>query len=170
MQCARHPDTETHLRCGRCEKPICPQCTVFGPAGARCRDCAALHSSPLYHVSATSLAKAIAAGLFVAVLGGVLLATLRGFGFFLLFVGFLYGQGVASVIQCVAGRKLGVAMEVAAGVCTVSGAIVGFLLWYATQNFSPGFPPPVPLLIHHPLYLLAVAISILGAISRIRFL
>ncbi len=38
--CARHKKAVTRLRCGRCEKPICPRCTVLGPAGARCRDCA----------------------------------------------------------------------------------------------------------------------------------
>lgn len=38
--CARHPKVKTRLRCGRCEVPICPKCTVFSPAGTRCRDCA----------------------------------------------------------------------------------------------------------------------------------
>ena len=26
--CARHPDTETNLRCGRCDTLVCPQCLV----------------------------------------------------------------------------------------------------------------------------------------------
>ncbi len=38
--CDRHKKVVTRVRCGRCEKPICPRCTVFGPAGTRCRDCA----------------------------------------------------------------------------------------------------------------------------------
>jgi len=38
--CARHKREVTRVRCGRCETPICPRCTVFGPAGVRCRDCA----------------------------------------------------------------------------------------------------------------------------------
>jgi len=38
--CARHPKSITRLRCGRCEAPICPKCTVYTPAGTRCRACA----------------------------------------------------------------------------------------------------------------------------------
>ena len=38
--CTRHTKTTTRLRCGRCESPICPKCTVTTPAGMRCRACA----------------------------------------------------------------------------------------------------------------------------------
>lgn len=38
--CARHARVQTRLRCGRCEMPICPRCTVYSPAGTRCRGCA----------------------------------------------------------------------------------------------------------------------------------
>jgi hypothetical protein len=38
--CARHKKEVTRVRCGRCEIPICPRCTVYGPAGVRCRECA----------------------------------------------------------------------------------------------------------------------------------
>ena len=38
--CARHPKTETLLRCGRCETPICPRCQIPTPVGMRCRTCA----------------------------------------------------------------------------------------------------------------------------------
>jgi hypothetical protein len=37
--CAKHPKVVTRLRCGRCETPICPRCTVFSPAGTRCKAC-----------------------------------------------------------------------------------------------------------------------------------
>jgi hypothetical protein len=38
--CAKHVKAVTRLRCGRCEMPICPKCTVPTPAGMRCRACA----------------------------------------------------------------------------------------------------------------------------------
>jgi len=38
--CARHRKVETRVLCGRCEKPVCPSCAVYGPVGVRCRDCA----------------------------------------------------------------------------------------------------------------------------------
>ena len=40
LTCYRHPDREVAVRCGRCDRPICLRCTVEGPVGARCRDCA----------------------------------------------------------------------------------------------------------------------------------
>lgn len=39
--CARHPQTETGLRCGRCDTPICPRCMVHSSVGIRCPECAA---------------------------------------------------------------------------------------------------------------------------------
>jgi DNA-directed RNA polymerase subunit RPC12/RpoP len=38
--CARHPNTETVLKCAKCVTPICPKCMVHTPVGIRCPDCA----------------------------------------------------------------------------------------------------------------------------------
>jgi DNA-directed RNA polymerase subunit RPC12/RpoP len=38
--CARHPRTETLLKCAKCGIPICPKCMVHTPVGIRCPDCA----------------------------------------------------------------------------------------------------------------------------------
>ena len=37
--CSNHPNTETSLRCNRCEKLICSKCAVQTPIGYRCRQC-----------------------------------------------------------------------------------------------------------------------------------
>ncbi|MHB9024853.1 MAG: hypothetical protein ACYC7E_11875 [Armatimonadota bacterium] len=37
--CYRHPDRETWVSCGRCGKPLCPDCMRHGPVGVRCEDC-----------------------------------------------------------------------------------------------------------------------------------
>jgi hypothetical protein len=39
MYCVNHPQTETSLRCNRCEKPICVKCAVLTPTGYRCKEC-----------------------------------------------------------------------------------------------------------------------------------
>ena len=39
LYCDNHPNTETSLRCNRCEKPICPKCAVSTPTGYRCTEC-----------------------------------------------------------------------------------------------------------------------------------
>lgn len=39
LYCANHPQTETMLRCNRCEKPICSKCAVLTDTGYRCKEC-----------------------------------------------------------------------------------------------------------------------------------
>ena len=37
--CYRHPDRESHIRCTRCDRPICPDCMVSAPVGFQCPEC-----------------------------------------------------------------------------------------------------------------------------------
>ncbi|MFE0460461.1 rhomboid family intramembrane serine protease [Kitasatospora sp. NPDC058965] len=37
--CYRHPDRETHIRCNRCERYICPACMLDAPVGHQCPEC-----------------------------------------------------------------------------------------------------------------------------------
>ena len=37
--CYRHPNRSTSLRCYKCNKPICSECTVKTPVGYLCPDC-----------------------------------------------------------------------------------------------------------------------------------
>jgi hypothetical protein len=96
LQCYRHPDRETYVRCGRCDRPICPRCAMSGLVGLRCRECGSPGRDPLTKLTPTQ----VGAGLAVALGGG----TVAGFaglqmGFFLSlcagpFIGALIGEGV----------------------------------------------------------------------------
>ena len=37
--CYRHPGRETHVRCTRCDRPICPDCMVSASVGFQCPEC-----------------------------------------------------------------------------------------------------------------------------------
>ena len=39
LYCENHPQTETMLRCNRCEKLICTKCAVLTDTGYRCKEC-----------------------------------------------------------------------------------------------------------------------------------
>src|SRR5437667_7912823 len=91
MQCAAHPGTETVLRCGKCETPICPRCLVQTPVGARCRDCARIVRSPIYTLSGGGIVRALIATLIGAVVMGVvwgwITASVPGAGILSFFAG-----------------------------------------------------------------------------------
>lgn len=71
MQCTFHPETETLLRCSKCEKPICNRCAVPTPVGARCPECANVKKVPTYNLPTTQLTQAIVVAVAVAVGLGV---------------------------------------------------------------------------------------------------
>lgn len=129
--CARHPNVETALRCGRCDTPICPSCLVYTPGGTRCPDCARLRRPVMYELAPLDYAKALGATLVVAavlgVAGTILLAPGRGlpFGFFLaILIGAGAGTLMAEAITRTTRGKRGRTMQlIAAG-----GLVAAWLL------------------------------------------
>ena len=72
MKCATHPNVETNLSCGKCDRPICPKCLVQTPVGARCRQCARLYKLPTYRVSTIYYLRAGGTALGMAVVCGII--------------------------------------------------------------------------------------------------
>ena len=70
--CLRHPDTESNLRCGRCNDLICPRCMVTSPVGARCPSCARIGRPAILDTSSQEMTRAILAGMVAAVIGALL--------------------------------------------------------------------------------------------------
>lgn len=134
--CARHPGVETALRCGRCETPICPQCMVMTPVGARCPDCSPVIRSPLYSVTPLQYLRATAAGLGVAILGGLVAPVIP---FFSLFALLLAGYGVGEVVSRAANRKAGRGLMAVAVVTTIVGMALGLAL-LAQGRLPTGVP------------------------------
>ena len=126
--CARHPDTETNLRCGRCDTLVCPQCLVHSPVGVRCPDCGRPAPLPQYSVSGPLLARAVGAGLLMGLGGGLIMAVVvRPLVFGLMYVaamagfGYLLGEGMGLA----AARKRGRSLQfVAAGALILAYAVI----------------------------------------------
>jgi hypothetical protein len=169
LYCFRHPDRETWIRCGRCDKPICVKCGMMGPVGMRCRDCGKLRNDPLTSFTPPQLALGIAAATGAGIIGG--LVGLQA-GFFVLFIGPFAGGLIGESVMRVTGYKRGPVMQsiVIGGI--VVGAILAAILQYRMLTASLGSQEFYPLdayLASSGVWLLIwVGACIAGAYTRIR--
>ncbi len=121
--CYRHPDRETWVRCGRCDRPICPRCAMQGPVGFRCRDCGKPAFDPLTSFTPTQ----VIGGLAVALGAGILVALLAPrIGFFSIIISYFAGGLIVQGVTRVTGYKQGPAMQGVVFGGIVLGALVGF--------------------------------------------
>ena len=126
--CTRHAGVQTRLRCGRCETPICPKCTKYGPTGARCLACASNKGLHLYQVSPQQyIIAAVVAVLLGSVVGFVASIAARFAGLLLLFYAPVAGTLVAKAISAATGHKRGKALAVIAAAGLALGAFVPLL-------------------------------------------
>jgi hypothetical protein len=127
LYCYRHPDRETWVRCGRCDRPICPRCAMQGPVGFRCKTCGKPAYDPL-----TSLKprQALIGGL-VAVAAGTL-GGLIGLqlGFFIIIVGFFAGGLISDLVMRFTGFKRGPVMAAILLGGIAIGTVVAFGISY----------------------------------------
>jgi hypothetical protein len=128
MRCARHPDIETDLRCGKCEQPICPKCVVQTPVGARCPKCAALKKLPVFEISTIFYIRAIAAGLATAAVLGAIWHFIPLGGFFLFFIALVIGYVVGEGISLAVNRKRGPGLQIIAGISVVVSYVIRSLI------------------------------------------
>lgn len=132
--CARHPEVETYLRCGKCGTPICPRCLVQTPVGARCRDCANISRLPTFNVTPVFFARGMAAAIASGVVVGVVWALLTGgagFGFFSILIGLGVGWAVSESVSRGANGKRGLGLQI----CAVLGVLLAYLVM---ENLTPG--------------------------------
>ncbi|HJX61550.1 MAG TPA: hypothetical protein VJ578_03170 [Dehalococcoidia bacterium] len=129
MQCATHPNVETGLACGRCDRPICPRCLVQTPVGARCRQCAGVTRLPTFQLSPVFTARALGAslvggGVVGAVWGWLLPYSLGVYGYFVFFLALGIGYAVGEMVSLATNRKRGPALQ---GIA-VAGVVEAYLI------------------------------------------
>lgn len=160
MRCARHPDIETGLTCGRCGTPICPQCMVMTDVGGRCPDCAPSRRLPQFDISTALLARGAAAGLITGAIVGALWGYLLpgSFGFFAIFIGLGVGWAVSEPISLATNRRSGTALQVVAALAVLFAFFVRNLVDEGViiqQNDLGGY--------------IAVIVGAIVAINRLRW-
>lgn len=135
MECTFHPNTETLLRCNKCDRPICGKCAVTTPVGARCPECARVQRIPTYSLPAPqfglSVAVALGMGVGTGVALGLLLIILPTGGLFgSLFVALGYvgaGYVIGEAISRASNRKRATPLQVLA-MCSYGLSIITFSL------------------------------------------
>lgn len=166
VTCARHPDFETALACGRCETPICPRCLVYTPGGTRCPDCAQLRRPPMYELAAADYARAVGVAAVVAAplgfAGALLFPPSPAIGLFSLLFALLAGSGTGSLVAAAITRatrgKRGTPMQAIAAGAIVLAAVLRLVLAGA----------PWDLLLRDIAGALLVVIAVSVASSRLR--
>ena len=143
MRCAADPSVETYLRCGRCEKPICPRCLIQTPVGARCRDCAQLRKLPMFQIGPIDYLRAIGGGIAAGTGGGLALTFLQMmvpvFGMLSLMFLAALGYGVGTAVALSTRRKQGTVLGVIAAFAVPIGvalARAGILMINGSQPLT----------------------------------
>ena len=133
--CFRHPDRETYVRCGRCDRPICTSGGMMGPVGLRCRDCGKPPRDPLTSVDAAQLFAGAAAALGAGTIGGFIGMQI---GFFAFFIGIPIGALIGEAILRATGYKRGPVMIALAVGGIVGGVLLAGVIQYALSIGSLG--------------------------------
>jgi hypothetical protein len=145
--CARHSKVKTRLRCGRCEKPICPKCTVYGPTGARCPTCASNKSLHIYQVSPAQYAAAAVVAVLLGVISGTIAsASARIMGLFALFYAPVAGTIIGKTVGAAARQKRGMPLAIIASAGLFLGAMIppgAILQLFALGARNPNQPVDV---------------------------
>ena len=170
LYCYRHPKSETYVRCGRCDEPICPKCAVQGPVGFRCRQCGLVKSATL----ASFTPQQLLLGPGVAFVGGGILGYLGGqVGFYSIFVSFFAGALIAEGFVRFVGLKRGPLPRV----MLYGGLLAGFALGATLQiaMFLGSMGPEVGLPLEYwlqtmlPYIAIGAGAALAGAYSRVRW-
>ena len=118
--CANHPQVQTVVSCGRCDKPLCPRCMIFASVGVRCRDCAQLRRPPQYTLTTRVHARVLPTAAALALICGFLLSLVPRLGLLAsAVIGFLIGVLVSDVLGRVSGYKRGRTMQAIAGATVI---------------------------------------------------
>jgi hypothetical protein len=130
LYCANHPETETYLRCNKCNKPICLKCAELTEVGYRCKECIREQQNVFYNALTSDnwIAFAVAAGV-TLVAWPVAAFFLRLLGFFLGLIaaslaGGAAGSALAQIIRNSVGRRRGRYIRY----FSLAGVAVGILL------------------------------------------
>lgn len=141
LHCKNHANTETLLRCNKCNEPICMKCAVQTAVGYRCKECIRGVQDKFFNAERMDYPIAFLTSLVVTAIASPIAALLLGsLGIFLaiiimMFVGSGAGGMLAQIVRRAVGKRRGRYLRhfmiggVVAGILV--GAVIGlfFGVW-----------------------------------------
>ena len=99
MVCYRHPQTETSLRCTKCDRYICPKCAVRTPVGYICPECQRAQENKFFTGKLGDYGIALIIALPLSFMAAFLFATvLNRLGFFSWIIAFFAAPFAGGII------------------------------------------------------------------------
>lgn len=146
--CAKHRKVKTRLRCGRCERPICIKCTVYGPTGARCPDCASNRSAHIYQVAPLQYLLAFVAATVAGCIGGAIASMVGSMALWLALYAPAIGPVLGKLVTTITRGKRGPKLAAVVSVGLVTGGLIALLLSVAVNMAVPADMPDMPAMPH----------------------
>jgi hypothetical protein len=125
LYCANHLQTETTLRCNRCEKPICAKCAILTPTGYRCQDCVRSQQKIFDTTQWYDYITSFVVASLLSFIGSRFIPML---GFFTIFLAPVAGIVIAEAVRFVVRRRRSKRLTQVAATATVLGSLPLLLL------------------------------------------
>lgn len=164
LVCANHPDTETTLRCNRCEKPICPRCAVQTPTGYRCKECVRGQQRIFNTVVWYDYPIAILIAGLLGFLGSLVVPQI---GFFALFLGPVIGSVAAEAVRRITQRRRSRSLFISTTVAAAVGCLIPLFPLLLNAILGGGFGSLISL-VWYGIYAFGVITTIYYRLSGIR--
>lgn len=124
LYCANHPTRETHLRCNRCNKPICVECAVQTPTGYRCKECVRSQQKIFDTAKPQDYLFAIVIAGILSFIGSMLVGFI---GFFSILLAPVVGWVIAEAVRRATGRRRSKPLFRVAAVSAGFGAVINLI-------------------------------------------
>lgn len=137
LYCYNHPNTETSLRCQKCERPICPKCAVLTPTGYKCKECVRGQQKVFETAKSYDYLIAIVVAGFLSFLGSLLAARL---GWFIIFLSPIAGGIIGEAVRFAVRRRRSKLLAQVAAAAAAIGALLypGFLALMLLVSLASG--------------------------------
>ena len=137
LYCVNHPQTETTLRCNRCEDPICVRCAVLTPTGYRCKDCIRVQQKSFDTAEWYDYGISFILAALLSCLGSQMVSFLS---FFTIFLAPIAGVVIAEAVRFTIRRRRSRLLYQTITLATALGSLLPILFLLSVILSSQGLP------------------------------